>query len=660
MIVNKLLASQRPVTTKLADGNVCIVTHMECNESLSDGVNMVVSVCCHDEIDESLPGKPLQINFNHNGSVRNYNAVVISVSINGYDQERDLLFYKIIARDPLSLLDLRQQRRIFQNMTTRKILEIVFRSANISSWIKFKFVSNSEYKNTFCTQMYETDLTFVRRLMAREGWHYHVDHSADEPMVIIADSNQAFEKLAKTQISWLHKGQYLEKLSQTTSLGTSKISLMDYALDSNQVIQSGERQSIKQYSSLSLHSTLYGSGYQNKNEIQNAVKLHMESIDNSKDTISATSMISTLSAGKSFQLVDHPLAKVNQEYIITDVIHTISSNEAGQEIQYHNILQCIPGLMPFRPPIPTRKLVYGLHTATVTGPEGEEIYCDKAGRVKVHFHWDGEGRQNENDSCWLPVLQTMAGKGFGLQFLPRVGHQVLVQYIEGNPDNPIIVGSLYNRENNIPWESATTSGIKTRTTPQGNSKQGNELRFEDQKNNESIFVHAEKDLIVETNNDFISTVKGKTVSRVEKSVQLAAKEAIDISGDKTLTLASKENMSSQSEKDINIQAGENGKFSAKSVISLNGETIEITASSKINLKVGGSKIEISNAGIELSATKISIASVGAAELTGATINIEGKAKTDLKGVVVTVDGSAMTEVKSSALVNIQGAITKIN
>ncbi|WP_410725608.1 bacteriophage T4 gp5 trimerisation domain-containing protein [Citrobacter portucalensis] len=202
--------------------------------------------------------------------------------------------------------------------------------------------------------------------------------------------------------------------------------------------------------------------------------------------------------------------------------------------------------------------------------------------------------------------------------------------------------------------------MRTRTMPQGNSKQGNELRFDDKKNNESIFVHAEKDLIMETNNDYVSTVNGKKISKVEKNLQLIVKEAIDVSGDKTLTLTSKENMSSQSEKDINVQAGGNGKFSAKSEVSLSGETIEITSTSKIRLKVGSSKIEISDSGINFSATKISIASTGSSEITGATINIDGKAKIVLKGVIVTVDASTMTEIKSSALVNIQGAVTKIN
>lgn len=660
MFLNRIVASQRPATIKMADGNIYVVTHLECNESLSDGLSMFVSVCSHEEIDESVTGKALQVTFKHNGNVRNYNAVTISLTITGYDQTRHIFFYDIVARDLLALLEFRQQRRIFQNITTRKILDDIFLESNLSSLIKFSLISKSDRKNIFCTQMDETDLTFVRRLMAKEGWHYHMDHSTDAPSIIIADSNQAFEKLPDVQISWLKKNQHLENLRQTTCLGTSKIRLIDYSLENSQVIQSDDRYSIKKHSSLSFNSVIYGAGYQNKNDIQNAVKLHMESIDNKNDILSATSNISTVSVGKSFQLIEHPLEKINQEYIVTSVIHSIESSENGNDVKYNNSLQCRPALIPFRPPIPTRNQVYGLHTATVTGPAGDEIYSDKIGRIKVQFHWDNEGRRNENSSCWLPVLQTMAGKGFGLQFLPRVGHLVLVQYIEGNPDNPVVVGSLYNQENNIPWPSATTSGIRTHTTPQGNSRQGNELRFEDQKNNESIFVHAEKDLLVESNNDFICTVKGKKISRVDKNIQLVAKEAIEVSADKTLTLNSKENMSAQSEKDINIQAGGNGKFSAKSVVSLSGETIEITGTSKIKLNVGGSKIEISNEGINLSATKISIASLGTAEVTGTTVTIEGKAKTDIKGVVVTVDGSAMTEVKAAALVKIQGAITKIN
>lgn len=660
MVTNTLFSERRPAIIKFSDGNSHVVSRMECVESLSDGVTISASIACHEELSESILGNALQILYKHKENIRRYNSILIDLTLEGYDQTRDLFFYNIIAKDPLALLDLQQQRRIFQNMTTDKILEDVFRAANISSWVKFSFFNKNQKKHQYCSQMHETDLMFVRRLMANEGWHYHIDHSPDGPIVIISDSNQVFETLEDENISWLHRGQYLEQFHHTIRLRTNKIALMDYSLDNNQIIQSGERKSANSMTAVSLSSTLYGLGLRNNDEIKNSAKLHLEAINNKKNDIYGTSKISTLSAGKKFRLIDHPLSKVNQSYIISHITHTILSDETGHQVQYKNSFRCIPESLNFRLQIPPRPLAHGLHTATVTGPKTEEIYTDKIGRVKVQFHWDDKGGLDEHSSCWLPVIQSIASKGFGLQFLPRIGDQVLVQYIEGNPDNPVIVGSLYKQESPLPWSSKTQSGIKTRSTPNGNNHQGNELRFEDQKDNESILIHAEKDLRVETNNDFISNIKGNKILKVEKNAHLVAKEVIDITGDKTITLTSKDDLRCYTDSDFDVQAGINGHIKTKSKLSISGAEIDITGMQSIKLTVGSSQIKISNDGITLSAPAISINSLGKAELTGTMVNIEGKAKTDIKSIIVTVDSSAMTEVKASALVNIQGAITKIN
>lgn len=280
--------------------------------------------------------------------------------------------------------------------------------------------------------------------------------------------------------------------------------------------------------------------------------------------------------------------------------------------------------------------------------------------MKVQFHWDRNGKNDENSSCWLPVSQELASKGFGTQFTPRVGDEVLVQYIDGDPDRPVITGSLYNKNNAAPYSSGSQSGIRTRSTPKGGSKQGNELRFEDKKDKEQVLLRAEKDWVLDINNDSQSTIKGMKTTKVEKSVSVSAKEDITIESEKKLTAKSKDNWTGDSNKDLSLNAGSNVNVSAKSTVSVDGSQVSITGKSKIELKVGASKIEISASGIKIEAPQVSVCGKAKAEMKAAMVSVEGQGKADIKAALVSVNGSAMTQIKAGAMVQIQGAIAKVN
>lgn len=658
--MDALINTSRPVTATLGNVDISyIVTQLECNDKLSSGLAMTASLSANHEISENVIGQPIHITFRLDNSMRHYTGIVTNLSVDGYDQQKSLFFYRIVAVDPLTLLKFSTQRRIFQNITTKEILDEIFKSSNIAKYIDFSLSNNGE-KREYCTQIDETDLSFVQRLLACEGWHHHVDHTRGEPVIVITDSNQIFGSIPHSMISWQRRGQHITNWQITASIGTTKINLTDYVQDTGEIIRSGEQKSTGQYYPAALICTLHGRGYQNKKNIRDSGKLYMQSIDCRKKIINATSQISSIAVGKTFQLTDHPIESFNQKYIIISASHTIISDESERQFQYSNNFQCIPASVPFRPEISPRAQIQCLHTATVTGPEGDEIYRDKLGRIKVKFHWDQDVSKNENTSCWLPVSQVVASKGFGFLFLPRVGDQVLVQYIEGNSDNPVVVGALYSKTRDVPFSSTSQSGMKTRSTPQGNSQQGNELRFEDQKDKESILLHAEKDLILEANNDIVTSAGGRVFSNIEKNATLEFKDALVIDIGKTLNTAAKDTITVSSNENIIIESGRDGKIVANDTISLIGKNIEINGSSKIEFKVGTSKIEIGPEGIKLSGSKISITGQATAELKAAIITIDGQGKTDIKGTLVTLDSSAMTQVKAGALVQIQGAITKIN
>lgn len=296
----------------------------------------------------------------------------------------------------------------------------------------------------------------------------------------------------------------------------------------------------------------------------------------------------------------------------------------------------------------------------MSGPSGEEVNQDKLGRIKVHFHWNKDGKKDENSSCWIPVAQPTASNGFGVQFIPRIGDEVLVSFIDGDPDRPVISGSIYNGKNKPPYSTATQSGIKTRSTPKGSSNTANELRFEDKKDKEEVFLQAEKDFNINVKNDLKQTIKGLASLEAEKTVSWKSKEAMSLETEDQFTASAKKDLSLQSDATINSKAGKNAEISASSKVLVDGQSIDIKGQTKIKLSVGSTSIELSQSGIKISGAQISIKGQAKAEMKAAMVSIESQAKTDVKGALVEVNGSAMTQVKAGAMVQIQGAIAKVN
>ncbi|MBT2919909.1 MULTISPECIES: type VI secretion system Vgr family protein [Vibrio] len=663
MSSNELKHQTRSLTIKLSDSKSYIVTQLIGEESVSGGCQFSVSIAANMEIDTKNLGKAVCVSYELDSGKRFFSGICSTLQFTGYSKDKQQFYYQIEILDPLSLLQYKRSRQIFQNVTTKQIIEKLLEQADLKSYFHFS-LSGSGKNHEYCVQLDETDQAFIQRLLANEGWHYHVRHQYNKSTVCIGDSNQRFEKIPDPKLSYQIGGNnqqhVLTTWSQSHHVGSGKVSVADHTQDLAEFFDSGTRKSTKSYASTSLTQELFAFGHENKNEVRDAAKMHMEALDLRKSASHSSSNLATLACGYKFELTYHPLSSMNQEYIITHLSHRLSREESNNEVAYQNQFSCIPSSLIFRPEIFDKPRVHSLHTATVTGPKGEEIYRDKWGRVKVQFHWDRGGKNDENSSCWLPVSQGFASKGFGSQFTPRIGDEVIVQYIDGDPNRPIVTGSLYNKNSAAPYSSDTQNGIKTRSTPKGSSKQGNELRFEDQKDKEQVYLHAEKDLLLDVNNDSQSTIKGIKKTQVEKSATLSVKEHIQVESDKTLTAKSKDNWTGDSEKDLSLNAASNINIAAKSTVSVDGNQVSICGKSKIELKVGTSKIEISANGIKIDAPQVSVSGKAKAEVKAAMINIEGQGKVDVKAALVSVNGSAMTQIKAGAMVQIQGAITKVN
>jgi type VI secretion system secreted protein VgrG len=395
-------------------------------------------------------------------------------------------------------------------------------------------------------------------------------------------------------------------------------------------------------------------------EGERLAKARMEEAETAHLEITATSDCRSVTPGYKFDMIEHFDEGLNGTYLVVSSKHSIrqtpdytgTENEISEP--YSNSFVCIPDGVPFRPPRRTPKpVVEGLQSAVVVGPSGEEIFTDKYGRVKVQFHWDRRGKKDENSSCWMRVSQPQAGKRWGTSFTPRIGQEVLVAFIEGDPDQPIIMGSVYNADQMPPYEGGgpdgkhpsnnAISGIKSCSTPGGDGF--NEIRFNDQKGKEQFYIHGQKDLdirIEENSRSYIGLSQHLNVKEHRKSLiegddhekidgdqveQVGGNHLRQIGGDTVFQVGGAANMTIASDRTESVGASESLTVGANQSISVGanqaleaggsihikaGMTCVIEAGAALTLQVGGSFITLSSLGVAIQGTAVLINSGGAA------------------------------------------------
>ncbi|MGF1834228.1 type VI secretion system Vgr family protein [Photobacterium sanguinicancri] len=659
---------QRPVLAKLDDKGSYIVTKIKVFEQISGPSTYNVTLLSSDLISDKSLGKVLDICYSPGTEgirkeAKRFYSIIASIENVKFDLNKQLYTYKIEGIDPLSILAYRTSSQVFQDMTTKQIIEKVLSDSGLKTHFKLSMRS-AGIKHRYCSQFNETDSAFLQRMMASEGWHYHVDHSNKKPSVVIADSNQDFKTVEGTSIAYIAKAKdkrnAIRQWRFKNMLGTSKLSLADFNHESAETLDSGDRSSSSKSKMNALTCHFFGQGNADKSTIRDSAKKQMEHLDSKKMLINAACSNTVINCGQRFKLTDHTESDFNQEYVITQASHAIEAHEGGHNTEYSNEFQCVPANVTWRPTFLAKPSIHSIQSAVVTGPSNEETNQDNLGRIKVHFHWDKHGQTNEKSSCWIPVAQATASNGFGMQFIPRVGDEVLVSFIDGDPDRPVVSGSIYTKKNKPPYSAATQSGIKTRTTPNGNNSTANELRFEDKKDKEEVFLQAEKDLTINVKKDKKQTIAGLMTLDVTKTVSMKSKEAMSLESEDAFSSKAAKDISFESDASVTTKAGKNAEVSASSKVSIDGQTIELKGKTKIKLSVGANAIEISASGIKISGTQVTIDAKGNANIQGTMVKVEGKAKADLKGALVGINGSAMTQVKAGGMVQIQGAIAKVN
>lgn len=356
---------------------------------------------------------------------------------------------------------------------------------------------------------------------------------------------------------------------------------------------------------------------------KNTVNHRVEALDAHFEFSDGFSDCCTLTAGHKFELSNHPNGERNKEYILASVQHEIEQTPdyPGSEPTFgmcEAMFTCMPhgeGAPVFRPLANTPKpVMYGSQTAVVVGNPGEEITTDKYGRVKVQFHWDREGQMNVGSSCWIPVATSWAGSNWGTIFLPRIGMEVVVNFLDGDPDQPIITGCVYNPEQMPPYklpDEKTKSTIKSNSSLGGNGF--NEFRFEDKAGEEQIFIHAQKNLDLRVKNDAMETIEN------DRHLTVLNNQIESVKGDKSLTVKGDQKEKVDGSVSLKVGSDTQHKTGSKYAVDAGSEVhikggmkVVVEGGTQVSLKAGGNFIDIGPAGIAIKGTMVQINSGGAA------------------------------------------------
>jgi type VI secretion system secreted protein VgrG len=418
----------------------------------------------------------------------------------------------------LWFLSLSRDCRIFQEKSVLEIVEEVFTELG---WSDFAIRCAHDYpKRDFCVQYRETQLNFVSRLLEEEGIFYFFEHTDSKHTLVLADDNGAIqacphkeEAVARPQP--LAGEDVVTALRSEHAVHAGKVTLRDYDyLHPNGKLEvelpGTEEQEVYDYHPGRFTSPEDGERY---------ARIQLEALEAQRQLVHGEGDCRAFQSGFWFKLAEHYSSRLNRKYTLAEIGHSARggsyhSRAVDTEPEYRNQFSAIPHDIPYRPVSRHGKpVLHGSQTAVVTGPAGEEIWTDKYGRVKVQFHWDRKGSRNENSSCWMRVATPWGSKGFGSVTIPRIGDEVVVDFLEGDPDRPIIVGSVYNADRMPPYElpaQQTQAGMKSHSV-KGGTGNFSEIRFDDTPGEEKLIIHAEKDHHVVVENNEYHTVEGAAV-----------------------------------------------------------------------------------------------------------------------------------------------------
>ena len=554
---------------------------------------------------------------------------------------------------------------------------------DIASMVLGEFSSRVDVQNSlhgrytpweYCVQYRETDFNFVSRLLEHEGISYFFKHDKTTLTTVLADGASAYAECHDSQVEGVSSfgsessPGLLSTWTQEWSLRSGQFAQRDYnfkTATTDLVVTVRGKPGFEGASDLEVYD--YPGEYEKTSDGTADLKRRIEAEEVAAHTVRGSSGCRSFSPGYTFKDAD------GTKYLLTAVSHSASirgayeSGAADGEFVYVNTFSAIPADVPFRPERSTPKpMVGGSQTAVVVGKSGEELDTDEHGRIKVQFHWDRLGKKDEKSSCWVRVAQSIAGPGWGAQFIPRIGQEVVVSYLEGDPDQPLVTGVVYNSQNKPPYslpDNKTQSGFRSRSSKGGGDKTCNEIRFEDKKGAEEVLLHAEKDFKREVENDdhlevgFLKKDPGSRTVKVFNDHTETIGCAQAKSGSRTTTVWKDDVTTLKTgNQSITIEQG-----NRSIVLKVGGQTLQLDlGNDSTRLKLGNrsAKLDVGKDSVEAlqgitlksGPSSIEITPTGIT-IKGLKVQVEGQVQTSVKGL--------MTEINGTAMLKAGGAITMI-
>ncbi|MGB9407889.1 MAG: type VI secretion system tip protein TssI/VgrG [Terracidiphilus sp.] len=594
------------------------------------------------------------ISLNDAQGSRWINGIVASFEQCAGDSEFNVYRARIVPS--MWQLTLSSNCRVFQKKTVLEIAKAVIGEYGLS--VSDQTSNSDQYKKLeYCTQYSESDFHFVSRILEESGIFYWFEHSDQDNKIVLGDSRNAYQDcpLSASVPYALHQigaegayGAWVSEFTSTATMVSGKHSTADYNFRTYARVDVPEKNSSSQFGKNAFDQYLYPAGeegYLKDSDTQSSTDFETLflaagalAVDAVAEIYRGSSNARSLCAGYTFSLTGNPRSAWNRKYLLTAVTqhaNQVPSYRPGDTWQgsgYSNRFTAVSSDVVFKPAQTMAKpRIYGPQTAVVVAPSGDEMYIDKFGRVNIQFFWDKLRHPRTVDNTWVRVAQHWAGNGWGTYFWPRLNDEVVVQFLNGDPDNPVITGSVYNGVNVPKYalpDNSTRSGILTRSSKGGTAQNANELRFEDKAGSEQIFLNAEKDmdhrtehdhrrfvgnndsLIVQTNqseqigSNYHRQIKSNSVEQIGGNSDLA------ISGNQTEQVGGNHSLNVSSNQ--SIQVGSAYSMVANNTVYINGGmSVVIEAGMELCLQASGGFITIGPSGIAISGTMVLINSGGA-------------------------------------------------
>ena len=591
-------------------GSIMLANALVADEAISTDFHYDIEVLSDNALIplKAVMGKMVTISLvRDDGTLRYFNGYVFDFQY--IKTDGGFAFYRMVLKPWLAFLRLRGDCKVFQNVTLTELCEQTFENY-LQRDYAYRLIGQTP-TFTMAVQYNESDHNHIHRRLEAAGFHYWYEHRQDGHTLCIGDDSRQTRPIdGAGEIDYQSEAgsreqDGIQQWRPIRHLASGKFTVSSYDF---KLARSGrnERPSLNKQGSVAPHEVYRDTGaygFRDDDDGEAKASLHMEAIDARGQDFAADSNDRAAQPGRCFAMNGHfssgytgstdqggaPTSKGDREYLILSVHHEASNNYhdgQGSVSQYSNTFTCLRKDIRWRPLLgmhSEQTHIYGMQTATVVGPQGEDICTDEYGRVRVQFHWDREGRYDEKSSPWIRVMTGAAGSGFGQISVPRIGQEVVVQFLNGDTDRPLIIGSVYNAANMPPWElpaNKTQSGVLTRSTIGGKTENANALRFEDLKGAEEVWLHAEKDQRIEVENDESHSVGH------DRSKTIGNDETVEVKHDRTETVGNNERITIHNSRTERIDQEESIDIGGNRIEAVGGNevlTISKTKSERVGL-----------------------------------------------------------------------------